>query len=308
MTQQDRKAGRLLVTGASGFLGWTLCRMAARQWSVYGAVCRHPVVPEGVRLCPVDLTDAGAVGELFASIEPDAVIHTAALSSPDVCQSHPEASEAVNVEASKHIAAACGERGIPFVYTSSDLVFDGEGAPYAEDSPAEPVSIYGEHKLRAEREMRTIYPGTIVCRLPLMFGLQGQGGKGYFIQMLQTMRAGKEVPLFTDETRTPVSSETASFGLLLALKRASGTTWHLGGPEAVSRWEFGNLAAEVFFTGKPRLTPCRQKDVDLPAPRPRNVSLDSSRAKGMGYLPKPLREQLCEIRNTLGGALFPNVA
>ncbi|MFC1453003.1 SDR family oxidoreductase [Verrucomicrobiota bacterium] len=220
---------RLLVTGASGVLGWTLCRQAAARWQTFGTVLRNPVEPPGVQVHRIDLTRRREVVGLFRSIRPDAVIHAAALSSPDYCQQHPTESEAANVAASTYVAAMCAEFSIPCVFTSSDLVFDGEHALYDEESAAEPVSIYGEHKLRAEEEMRARYPSITVCRLPLMFGEGSPAAHGYFRRALQSMKQGAEVRLFTDEMRTPVSTATAAEGLMMALRSAQGETLHLGG-------------------------------------------------------------------------------
>jgi dTDP-4-dehydrorhamnose reductase len=290
---------RLLVTGASGVFGWTLCGVAAQTWDVIGTVWQHPVERAGAAMRRIDLTNTGALVDLFAAVRPHGVVHAAALSSADYCQSHVAESENVNVTVSAHIATLCAQAAIPCVFTSTDLVFDGEHAPYDEDSAAQPISVYGEHKLRAEAVIRARHPRAVVCRLPLMFGTGSPAAGGFFRRMLQSMAKGDAVQLFVDEFRTPVSTETAAQGVLMALRQAEGMTLHLGGPERVSRYELGRIAASVFGLGQARLVESRQKDVALPAPRPRDVALDSRRAERIGYRPASIREQMIALRAML---------
>src|SRR5919199_1251663 len=88
---------KLLVTGASGFLGWNLCQLAKQEWDIYGTSFSHSVEISGITLQTVDLRNFEELKLIFHEIQPAAVIHAAAQSSPNVCQSHPEESHAINV-------------------------------------------------------------------------------------------------------------------------------------------------------------------------------------------------------------------
>ncbi|HEY9600584.1 MAG TPA: sugar nucleotide-binding protein, partial [Allocoleopsis sp.] len=112
---------------------------------------------------------------------------------------------------------------------------------------------------------------------------------------IKMLREGQELRLFTDEFRTPVSGTTAAKGLLLALEKAEGLL-HLGGKERVSRYEFGRLMVEVLELPQDGLKACRQQDVPMAAPRPADVSLDSSKAFALGYAPLSIREELEGLR------------
>ncbi|MBD2461736.1 NAD(P)-dependent oxidoreductase [Oscillatoria sp. FACHB-1407] len=288
---------KLLVTGASGFLGWNVCQAAQANWQVYGTYATHPVTISGVTTLKVDLTDYRALQELFQSLQPDAVIHLAAQSSPNVCQTQPEAAYAINVTASANLAGLSGDRAIPCVFTSSDLVFDGRNAPYTETDPVCPISHYGEQKVLAEQEMRSRHPGVAVCRMPLMFGY-APNAVSFLQPFLQTMRSGKPLSLFVDEVRTPVSGRDAAQGLLLALEQVQGYL-HLGGCDRLSRYEFGRHMVEVLELTEANISACRQADVPMPAPRPADVSLDSSKAFELGYNPGSIREELAFLRDVL---------
>ena len=286
---------KLLITGASGFLGWNLCQLAKQDWEIYGTYFSHPIEIPGVTLLKVDLKDFQELKHIFREIQPAAVIHTAAQSSPNFCQSHPEESYPINVIASCNIAGLGADYSIPCVFTSTDLVFNGLNPPYRETDPVCPVNYYGEQKVMAEEGMLERYPLIAVCRMPLMFGIAEPPATSFMQPFIKILREGQELSLFTDEFRTPVSGKTAAQGLLLALENVKGRI-HLGGKERLSRYEFGRLLVEVLQLPEAGLKACRQQDVKMAAPRASDVSLDSSMAFALGYAPLSLREELEALR------------
>lgn len=290
MKSEIRK--KLLVTGVSGFLGWNVGQVAQSQWEVYGTYYTHFVQLPGVQCVPLDLTDGAALKALFCQIQPSAVIHTAAQSSPNVCQIEPANSYEINVTASWNLAELCTEAGIPCVFTSTDLVFDGLNAPYAETASVSPVSRYGEQKVLAESGMLARCSQVAVCRMPLMFGVPSPTSGSFIQPFLERLRSGQSLSLFMDEFRTPVSGKTAAEGLLLALEKQVRGYLHLGGRERVSRYEFGQIMAEVLEIPLTQITGCRQQDVKMPAPRPPDVSLDSRLARSLGYQTPSIRSEL----------------
>ena len=104
---------KLFVTGASGFLGQNICREAQGNWDLHGTVFSNPLKIPGVKIVRIDLTDFKAFKKVFDEIGPDAVIHTAASTSPNYCQEHSAESEKMNVDAAVNLAGLCAERKIP---------------------------------------------------------------------------------------------------------------------------------------------------------------------------------------------------
>lgn len=255
---------------------------------------RHEVNLPGTIAVRADLRDPDEAANLFRELRPEAVIHAAAISDADFCETHRSESHGINVEAPAHLASLCRARSIPYLFTSSDLVFDGLAPPYREEDPPHPRSHYGEQKVRAEKAILSAYPDAAVCRLPLMIGIPGPGGKGV-LPMLQAMTRGKPLRLFCDEFRTPLTARSAAAGIATALGQVHGKL-HLGGPERISRHDLGRLIARVFELRGAVLVPSRQRDVATDAPRPPDVSLDSGLAFGLGFRPPPLLEQLRELR------------
>jgi dTDP-4-dehydrorhamnose reductase len=282
---------KILITGASGFLGWNLCSIASGQYTVTAVSNRNffelPTI--SVRKC--DLTDYQQLKTLMLSEKPDAVIHLAAASNPNYCQTHPEETFKINVNASSNIAGLCADLNAACVFTSSDLVFDGKKPPYKEDDNTNPINIYGQQKMTAEQQMHSRYENVTICRMPLMYGEAPQWAKSFIQPWIEQLQKGNPLSLFTDEFRSPVSARDACRGLLLALEKP-GEIFHLGGPQKLSRYEMGKILLEI--TGFPHtlLKPCKQQDIPMAAPRPSDVSLDISKASNIGFHPGKMIDEL----------------
>jgi dTDP-4-dehydrorhamnose reductase len=194
----------------------------------------------------------------------------------------------INVDAAVWIAGWCADHRIPMVFTSSDLVFDGQHPPYRESDPVNPVNVYGEQKAIAEANILRIYPQASVCRMSLMFG---DKPSARYQPPAMLLKQGQKIRLFTDEIRTPLDVYSAAQGILMALKKSSGLL-HLAGAERISRFGFGQLLAEVLNISRDAVEPCLQKDIPMAAPRPVDVSLNIDMARGLGFDPPPLFESL----------------
>jgi dTDP-4-dehydrorhamnose reductase len=285
---------RLLITGASGLLGEALCRSAMGKWSVTGIHHRHPLGISGVSAARADLADDAKVKDLFTAIDPQAVIHAAAIAQPAACEKEPYSSAAVNVHLPELLAGLCAARKIPFVFTSTDLVFDGRLAPYDETHAANPVCTYGRQKAQAERAVADRYADALVCRLPLMFGVTAHSADNFTSQMLMAMCQGRPVNLFTDEFRTPVDTQSAARGLLVVLGRARGVL-HMGGRTRVSRFALGIMMAEYLGVAPGLLQPVTIDSFALNVARSPDCTLDSRKAYRLGYDPMPLRDAVKRV-------------
>ena len=290
---------KLLVTGASGFLGWHIVQRLKTTWETYGIFLKHAVKTSGCTFMRCDLTRYADVKGLFGRIRPDAVIHAAAMSDPNYCQQNQPETDKINLDAAELIAGLCAEHEIPCLFTSSDLVFDGLQPPYCEIDPVSPINYYGEQKVLAEQAMRKRYPRTVICRMPLMFGDSGPAMTKSLQPMLKAMASGVALNLFVDEYRTPISGRDAAAGLVIALERMPDIL-HLGGGERVSRYEFGRMVAGTFNLSNAVLTPRRLADHDMPAPRPPDISFDSSKARSFGFHPGSLQSELKYLNGIIG--------
>lgn len=268
---------RVLVTGASGCLGGWLVRALLERgedvlaWS--GTQCGSV---EGLPLRPVDLSNPGATARAFEEAEPDVVIHAAAVSRTDRAHGDPELAVGVNTGGTARMAGMAGRDQVRFIHVSTDLVFDGEGAPYREGDEERPLSIYGKTKLAAEGSVREI-PNSVVVRVSLMYGPSRERGRSFFDFLLESLRAGSEVRPFLDEWRTPLSLRYAAEGLAMLVRSDETGLFHLGGPERLSRMDMATRLKEYLGIEEAKLVTASRLEGSVDELRPKDVSLDSSR-------------------------------
>ncbi len=268
--------------------------MAQTNWQLHGTYHSNPVAIPGVEMHGIDLTQDRSLRTFLQTLNPAAIIHTAALSQPNACQDQPDLSYRINVQTSWTIADYCAAAQIPYVFTSSEQVFDGNHSPYGESDRPSPLNLYGEHKLAAEIGIQERYPAAAVCRMPLMYGVSPTAPS--FIQsFIQRLRSGELLQAFTDEIRTPVSGFDAARGLLIALEKAQGII-HLGGQERLSRYEIAQILIKVLQIENAQIQPCLQADVQMAAARPRDLSMDSAIAYSLGFNPERFREVLTRLK------------
>jgi dTDP-4-dehydrorhamnose reductase len=250
---------RVLLTGKSGLLGGYL----AEEFSHFELF--------GDR---VDVRDASAVDACVERVQPDVVVHAAALSAAADCARDPAEARAVNVLGTANVARASARAGARLVHVSTDLVFDGEQAPYTETAAVSPLSVYGRTKADAELEALRA-PASVVVRVSLLFGPQRTERRGFFDAQLVALRSGEPITLFDDEWRTPRSFRSAAAALAAVAGGTLTGIVHAGGPERMSRWEMGLRLARRLGIEAPPVTRLSRLSVGG-EPRARDVSLDSA--------------------------------
>ena len=260
---------RLLLTGGSSYLGSHLIQ-AAQDWEVYATYFSRPLAPARGAAIPLDLRDANAVRALLRDAHPAAVIHTA-------CSNRDPDNVSAIVPAARHLASAAREFGLRLVHVSTDLVFDGERAPYADDAPPAPVSDYGRAKAEAERVVAEIDPSAVVVRPSLIWGLDPIDRQTGWL--VDGVRRGERVTLFTDEYRCPVHVHDLCAALLeLTSRPVISGPMNLGGPQSLNRWDFGmKLLAALRLTPGPNVVRSTVKESGLL--RARDLTMISARAR-----------------------------
>ena len=275
------KAPLAWITGAGGLVGNSLLRTAPRYAAERSVA--------GLTRALLDLADFPAVGRMFEKQRPQLVIHCAALSRSPACQENPALARTLNVEVTARLADLAAD--IPFIFFSSDLVFDGHRGNYSEDDLPYPLGVYAETKLAAEQAVLA-HPGHTVVRVSLTGGVSPTGDRGFNEALCRAWRDGQTVKLFTDEFRSPIPAlVTARAVWELAAQNRPGL-YHLGGADRLSRWEIGQLLAARRPELNPRIEPAARKDYPGPA-RPGDTSLTCARIQSLLSFPLPgLREWL----------------
>ncbi len=290
----------ILVTGASGFLGPAVCRRLNLLGPVHGLSRTSPALhlPRGLGVTTAglaDLRDQRATAEILDRVRPWAVVHMAAMSKPEACQKDHELSRRMNLEATELLADLCAERGLYLAFTSTDFVFSGQNAPYAEDADPDPGTVYGEHKRLAELAVLDRLPDAAVLRLSNVVGRAPRRKPGFVQALLDSPGRARPLPLFADEYRTFVDSRDVAEGIALALENRAKGIFHLAGPQRMSRLELGRMVEKLCGHGL-NLAESTRAEADMVAPRPGDLSLSMERTRaGLGFEPVNLRRALAEV-------------
>jgi len=263
------------ITGANGLIGSQLVQLAPQF-----APGRHV---RALTRADFDLLDFGAVESAFGLDKPQLVIHCAAMTVVSDSQKNPELARRVNFEATQFLAELAGE--IPFVFFSTDLVFDGRKGNYTETDEANPLHVYGETKLAAEQAVLE-YPRHLVVRTSINGGTTRSGNRAFNEQLRRSLQqAGQGMALFTDEFRCPIPAvETARAVWDLVGQNCTGL-YHIAGAEKLSRWQTGELLVKRWpeITGKIKSGSAK----DFPGP-PRALDTSLNISKAQRVLSKPL--------------------
>jgi len=290
---------RVLITGAGGFLGSHLVSESPLNADLYGLTQTSKVNLKGDQWFRSPITEKEALFRTLDRIDPNCIIHTAALSGESACRADEEMARKINVESCQFIRDWCEEHDAHLIFTSSDLVFGGSHAPYAEADATGGNMLYGQLKAEAEDVIRS-YANALILRLPLLYGFGLGDRKGILNQFIENCETGKEQGLFTDEFRTPASVlDIADYIWQLVQRRTTGLL-HLGGKQRLSRWEIGQLFIGHFQLPNSHLKPIERAEIGMGF-RPEDASLISDKAYALGFDPASIEDGLREMAAQYSG-------
>jgi dTDP-4-dehydrorhamnose reductase len=301
----DPRGQRVVVTGAGGQLGGYL-ETALRAVGAAVIGLGHRAGP-GVVLA-VDIADVVAVRTALRYAAPDAVIHAAALTDVDGCERDPARAEAVNALGSRHVADAAREMSAYLLAVGTDFVFPGDGgAPYGEEDPPRPLSVYGQTKLAGERAVLAADPAFAVARTAWLYG---GAGKHFPRTVLTLLRDRGGLDVVADEFGNPTfAGDLAAALARLVTVRATGIL-HLVNEGRASRYELATAVAEAADLDPTLVRPTTRAEFlakyPLPAARPADSSLRNDRAAALGVRLRPWREAIVEYGPTLAAELGLN--
>jgi len=266
---------RVLITGSAGQLGSELT-------SVFGRDGHHEVIAATHE--HLDVADRDSVLGLITATQPDAVVHPAAWTAVDACESDPGRAFAVNMLGVRHVAEGARRVRAQMLYVSTDYVFDGAKAtPYVEWDDPNPQSTYGRSKLAGERELD---PGSTIVRTSWVCGYNG----GNMVKTILRLSNERDQLAFVDDQHGHPSfaDDLALVIKQLVVERRPGL-FHVTNQGAVSWYEFAREVLRLSGQDPERVKPISTADLDppRPAPRPANSVLgnEALRCSGLPLLP-----------------------
>jgi dTDP-4-dehydrorhamnose reductase len=287
---------KLLVTGASGLLGHKVSELALEKGhQVYSTYKEHPT--SSGKPLKLDLTDQSQLSEIITRLKPQAIVHTAAYTDVDGCEINQDLAWKVNAEATKHIAIASAKVNSHLTYVSTDYVFGGEKELYSEEDQPNPISYYGYTKLKGEELVKEYAKNWCITRASVIYGWSQTQKLNFATWLINNLNQGKEVKVLIDQYVSPTLNTNLAKMLLEIAERKITGILHTAGATKVSRHEFALRLAKVFNLNADLIKPAKTGELSWRAKRPKDSSLNVSKALTILHQ-KPLKlDQALETMN-----------
>lgn len=265
---------KLLLTGVSGLLGLNFAQEMMDEHEIIG-VDRGKLAHAPFKILKYDLLEKDAVESILDKASPDWVVNCAALADLDICEEDPDLSKLLNTDLPRRLARACKMRSIPFAHISTDAVFDGsKNGFYSEEDPPSPVGVYAKTKLDGEWAVLTEYSKAIVARVNF-YGWSLNGRRSLAEFFFNNLTNNKSMSGFTDVLFCPMLVNDTARTLIKMLKREFKGLYHLVGPQAMSKYQFGVEIARRFNMRESDITPKSVNFSGLIAKRSNNLWLST---------------------------------
>lgn len=277
---------RILITGASGLLGLNLALETARRHTVFGTVNHHLLKTGAFRVIQADLLDPGVVEHLLDEVQPEWVIHCAALANLDACEADPLLAQQLNTELPRKLACHVARSGARLLHVSTDSVFDGLRGNYSEEDIPTPACVYSRTKLAGERAVAEADPNAIIARV-VFYGWSLEGRRSLAEFFFHNLSQGNTVMGFTDVLFCPLLVNDLVDIFIRMLEMQLSGLFHVVSSECLSKYEFGMRLAERFNLDGRLINPISVALAGLKANRSPNLTLRSDKLARLLRQPLP---------------------
>ncbi|CAG8573401.1 2229_t:CDS:10, partial [Paraglomus occultum] len=256
---------RVLITGASGLLGRAVCKAFNDAHHEVIGVAKTRAEKYG--LYQLDLLDEAAVDAFIKQHQPQVIVHAAAERRPDVAERNPQAAQALNVNATEHLAKISKDMNIFMIYISTDYVFDGTNPPYQENATRNPLSLYGETKMHGEDRMRETHIDSAILRIPILYGPAENPEESAVNTLISTVMDTSTIKNVDHlQKRYPTHvADVARAILEIAVRRIEGKQnvngiFHFSAEEQFTKYEMCAIFAELLGVSIKHINPTTAAD------------------------------------------------
>jgi len=289
---------KILITGSNGLLGQKLVYKLRNQANVsLIATARGEnrlLQTTGYVYDEMDITNEKQVHQVLTKHMPDAVIHTAAMTNVDACETEKELAVAMNTSAVRYIVDALQElqqknAGYKpqLVHLSTDFIFDGTHGPLTEEEKPNPLSFYAETKLDAEKIIQSSHLHWAIARTVLVYGIVDNMSRSNIVLWAkQNLEQGKKINVVDDQFRSPTLAEDLADGCILLVQKKAQGIYNISGKDFLSILQLVHQVADYYGLDKSLITPSKSTDIKQPAKRPPITGFILDKAiKDLGYNP-----------------------
>lgn len=287
---------RILVTGSNGLLGQKLVELISSGNDYLIATAKSTLVinlPKG-EFHALDVTDAASVESVIAQSKPDVIIHTAAMTQVDQCETEQEKCWLNNVQAVENLVRACEKFSVRLIHLSTDFIFDGTHGPLDETEKPNPLSYYGKSKLAAEEAIQKSNIDWAILRTVLVFGVTKDMSRSNIVLWVKkSLEEGKTIQVVNDQWRTPTLAEDLAVGCYLAATKKAKGIYNISGETMMTPYDIALATADFFKLDSSLIKKTDSTQFKQPAARPPKTGFIIAKAKReLGYQPRSFSEGL----------------
>jgi dTDP-4-dehydrorhamnose reductase len=280
----------ILVIGAKGMLGRDLMGV------LLSSLPEDEVV--GWDMEEIDIQKEGDTVSKIEKLQPDIVIHIAAYTDVDGCESDQGRAFAVNAEGTKYVALAVSRCQAKMVYLSTDYVFDGnKKEPYLESDIPHPLNVYGRSKLQGERYVQELVKKALIIRTQWLYG---RYGKNFVTAILQQAKEKGVLSIVNDQMGSPTYTIDLAKAISVLIQLDAQGIFHAVNSDLCTWYTFGQAILELSGIDKVRVIPISSKELRRRAARPSYSVLNCQKLKKeTGLALRPWSEALRDYLRTL---------
>lgn len=288
---------KVLITGSNGLLGQKLVFLLAstKNYEVLATARgenRLGEVQGKYRFASLDITDETAVNQLISEEKPDFIIHTAAMTNVDQCETEREGCKLLNVTATQYLVKAAEKVNTFFIHLSTDFIFDGTKGPLVEEDIPNPISFYGQSKLDAEKIVLESSLRWAIVRTVLVYGIvKDMSRSNIVLWVKKSLEDKKTINVVDDQLRTPTLAEDLAMGCFLIVDKEATGIFNISGEDLLTPFEMAHQTADFFGLDKQYINKADSSTFSQPAKRPPRTGFIIAKAKTLlGYQPHSFRE------------------
>jgi dTDP-4-dehydrorhamnose reductase len=296
---------KILITGSNGLLGQKLIDYYLKRKDIQLiATARGDdryAGPRNYTYQSLDITDNDAVNEVINHHKPEVVIHTAAMTNVDACESDRANCDKLNIDAVKYLVNACNLVNAHLIHLSTDFIFDGTHGPLTEVETPNPLSYYGLSKWKAEQVVQSQSSSWAILRTVLVYGVVNDMSRSNIVLWAKNnLEQGKLLNVVGDQFRTPTLAEDLAQGCALAADQKAQGIFNISGKDFMSVFDLVYRVASFFQLDKSLLNLSSSEGIKQPAKRPPISGFIITKAVNqLGYNPHSFEEGLALVAKQL---------
>lgn len=297
---------KILVTGSNGLLGQKLIEKLSKAENVEVIATargenRLPFA-DNYKFVSLDITKKEEVETVFEAEKPDVIIHTAAMTNVDQCETEKDACWDLNVKAVEYLLEASKKHNSFFVHLSTDFIFDGKEGPYDEKAEANPLSFYGWSKYAAEKLVINSNVKWAIARTVLVYGIAHDMSRTNIILWVKnSLEQGKSINVVNDQWRTPTLAEDLADGCILIAQKEAEGIFNISGKDLLNPFQMAIMTADYFNLDKSLITEVDGTKFTQPAKRPAKTGFILDKPiEVLGYNPKTFQEGIAFVAEQIG--------